>query len=104
MKNKMKYVIVRTCDNCIYAGYLKKKKYNEVVLMKCRQIKTFDYYMYGYIVLSQLAMEGAINIKHPQFSIETDNHTILNVGEIIPTTEKAKKSIQNFPKWRSENK
>lgn len=100
MKNKtekeMKYVIVRSCDAGVFSGYLKSRRDREVVLMRVRRIWYWD----GACSLSQLAMEGTKKPENCKFSVETNNHIVLNICEIIPTTEEARISIQGVKEWK----
>lgn len=91
------YVIIRTENAGVFAGYLKSKDGNEVELTNARRIWYWD----GAASLSQLAMEGTSKPENCKFPCEMDSLTLLGVLEIIPTTEKAKKSIQAVKIWET---
>ena len=94
----MNYVIIRAKEAGVFAGSLKNRNKDEVVLLQARRI----YYWDGAATLSQLAMEGVSkpqNCKFPQ-EISTDI-TILGVIEVISCTEKARISIKKVQAWRN---
>ena len=92
----MKYVLIRTYSAGVFVGYLKSKKDSEVVLLNARRLWYWD----GASSLSQLAMEGVTRPKTCKFPVEVSEVTLLNVIEIIPVTEKAKKSISEVEVWK----
>ena len=92
---KKKYVIVRTYSAGVFAGYLKKRKGQEVILEKARRL----WYWKGASSLSQLAMEG---VKYPnecKFPVEVDRVELFQAIEILDVKEIAKKSIASVPIW-----
>lgn len=91
----MQYVICRTYSAGVFAGYLFTREGNEVVLKYARRIWYWD----GAASLSQLAMEGTSSPDTCKFPCEVDEVTLLNVIEIIPTTEKARLSIIGVKIW-----
>jgi hypothetical protein len=90
------YVIIRAESAGVFAGYLKEKDGNEVVLNRAIRIWYWD----GAASLSQLAMEGVSKPENCKFTCEVDDITILRVIEIITTTSKAKKCIQSVKIWK----
>jgi hypothetical protein len=92
-----KYVIVRATSAGVFAGYLESKDKNEVILKRARRL----WYWEGANTLSQLAMEGVSKPENCKFPCAVDSITILGVIEIIETTSKAKKSIQDVKVWRA---
>lgn len=92
----MKYVLIRTYSAGVFVGYLKSKKDSEVVLYNARRLWYWD----GASSLSQLAMEGVKKKDTCKFPMEVSEITLLNVIEIIPVTEKAKKSIAEVAVWQ----
>ncbi|MFA5381873.1 MAG: hypothetical protein WC356_01820 [Candidatus Micrarchaeia archaeon] len=90
------YVMVRTYSAGVHAGYLKSRIGKEVVLKKARRIWYWD----GAASISQLAMEGTSKASNCKFPCEVDEITLLEAIEIIPITEKAKKSIQGVSVWK----
>jgi hypothetical protein len=92
----MKYVLIRTYSAGVFVGYLKSKKDSEVILQNARRLWYWD----GASSLSQLAMEGVTKPQNCKFPIEVSEVTLLNVIEIIPVTERAKKSISEVAIWK----
>jgi hypothetical protein len=90
-----KYVIVRANGAGVFAGILKEKNGDEVTLNDARRI----WYWTGAASLSQLAMEGTSRPDDCKFPCAVDEILILNVLEIIPTTERAEKSIREVKTW-----
>ena len=93
----MEYVIVRTYSAGVHTGYLKSKDGKEVILLNSRRM----YYWSGASTLSQLAMEGVSNPSDCKFPCEVDSITLTEAIEIIPCTQKAKKSIDSVEIWKS---
>lgn len=91
-----KYVIVRADRAGVFAGVLKEKNGNEVILTDCRRI----WYWKGAASISQLAIDGTSKPKECQFPEAVREICVIGVIEIIPTTEKAEKSIREVPIWK----
>lgn len=91
----MNYVIVRTYSAGVFAGELESRNGQEVVLRNARRLWYWD----GAASLSQLAMEGTSNPKDCKFPCEVDRVELLEVIEILDTTERAKDSIKGVPVW-----
>jgi hypothetical protein len=89
------YMVVRTRDAGVFAGYFESKTGDEVTLTKARRI----WYWAGAASLSQLAMEGTKDPKECKFPCAVDRVILLGVIEIIPATEAARKSIEGVPVW-----
>ena len=101
MNTKLKYVLVRTRNAGVFAGYLKKRTKpgaltTEATLTNVRRI----WYWEGAASLSQLAVEGTNKPEKCQFPIEVPEIDLPEVIEFIGVTEKAKKSIANVPIWK----
>lgn len=92
----MPYIMVRTQSAGVFAGYLKSRNGKEVVLSEARRIWYWD----GAASLSQLAMEGTSKPEKCKFPCEVSEVTLTETIEMIPITEKAKKSIAGVPIWR----
>lgn len=92
-----KYVIVRATNAGVFAGILKSKNGGEVVMNDCRRIWYWD----GAASLSQLAIDGTSKPHNCKFPAPVQEIGIMNVIEIIPTTEKAEKSIREVREWRA---
>lgn len=90
-----KYVIVRAEGAGVFAGILKERTRNEVVLNDARRL----WYWSGAASLSQLAMNGTNRPNDCKFPCAVDEILIFNVLEIIPTTDKAEKSIREVRTW-----
>lgn len=95
MKAKSKYVIVRTYSAGVFAGYLKSKKDQNVVLSDARRL----WYWKGAASLSQLAVDG---VKYPsecKFPAPVSNIELTQAIEILDVTRQAKKIIESVPVW-----
>jgi hypothetical protein len=93
----LKYVIVRTYSAGVFAGYLKSREGQEVVLINARRL----WMWVGAASLSQLAMEGVSKPNECKFPCEADSVELLQAIEIIPCTQKAKESIASVPVWKA---
>lgn len=91
----MKYVIVRTYSAGVFAGYLKSRNGQEVVLVNARRL----WYWAGAASLSQLAMEGVSKPDECKFPCEVATVELLQVIEILDCTEAARLSIKNVDVW-----
>lgn len=91
----LEYCIVRAYSAGVFAGYVKSRDGQEVVLLNARRIWKWD----GAASLSQLAMEGTSKPNGCKFPCEVDEVTLLQVIEIIPCTEKARLSIAGVKIW-----
>lgn len=85
----MPYVVVRSGRAGVFAGNLKEREGQTVTLLNSRRIFYWD----GAASLSQLSQEGVKKPQNCKFPCEIPEHTILEVIEILPCTEKSKKSI-----------
>ena len=92
-----KYVIVRTYSAGVFAGYLKSKKGQEIILEKARRL----WYWKGAASLSQLAVDGVSSPQECKFPAEVSKIELLQAIEILDVTEKAKKSIASVAVWQS---
>lgn len=93
--NGLKYVIVRTYSAGVFAGYLKERKGQEVVLLKARRLWQWA----GAASLSQLAMEGTSAPSSCKFPVEVESVELLQAVEILDVTEKARLSIKGVKIW-----
>lgn len=94
-KMEKDYVIVRTYSAGVFAGNLQSRNGKEVTLLNARRIWYWD----GAASLSQLAMEGTSKPENCKFPCEIDSIVLTEAIEIIPCTEKAKKSIKEVKVW-----
>lgn len=92
----MEYCMVRTYSAGVFAGYIESRNGKEAVLRNARRIWKWD----GAASLSQLATDGTSNPTNCKFPIAVDKVILTEVIEIIPITEKAKKSIEGVPVWK----
>ena len=92
----LEYVIVRTYSAGVFAGYLKSRNGQEVILLKARRLWYWD----GAATLSQLAMEGVKTPGNCKFPQEVEKVELLQVIEILNCTEEAKQSIANVNIWK----
>ena len=76
------YVIVRTFSAGVFAGNLKSRKGQEVVLTNARRI----WYWAGAATLSQLAMEGTSKPKECKFPCPMKEVVLTQAIEIILPT------------------
>jgi hypothetical protein len=94
--NGLEYKIVRTQSAGVFAGYLKSRNGQEVVMLKARRI----FYWTGAASLSQLAMSGTSSPETCKFPEEVECVELLQAIEILDVSEKAKKSIQEVKIWK----
>lgn len=95
VRDGMEYCMVRTYSAGVFAGYVESRNGKEIVLRDARRI----WYWAGAASLSQLAMEGTSKPNECKFPIAVDKVILTEVIEIIPITNKAKKSIDEVPVW-----
>jgi len=91
------YVMVRTYSAGVFAGYLSSRTGQEVVMKNARRM----WYWTGAASLSQLATDGTASPEDCKFPCAVAEVTLLQVIEIIPITDKAKKSIDEVAVWQS---
>jgi len=91
-----KYVIVRTTSAGVFAGFLKSRNGQEVVLTQVRRI----WYWKGAASLSQLSVDGVAAPNECKFPVEISEVILTQAIEILPVTEKARKSIASVPVWK----
>ena len=96
MPKQSPYYIVRTYSAGVFAGNIKSRKGQEVVMTNARRLWYWD----GAASLSQLAMEGTKAPSHCKFPCEVDEVTLLQVIEILKCTKVAEKSIKDVPVWK----
>lgn len=91
----MEYCMVRTYSAGVFAGYLENRSGKEAVLRNARRIWYWD----GAASISQLATHGTSKPENCKFPCAVDKVILTEVIEIIPITEKAKKSIDEVRVW-----
>lgn len=92
----LKYVIARTYSAGVFAGYLKERKGKEATLLNARRI----WYWAGAASLSQLAIDGTSKPKECKFPTEVPEVLLTEVIEVLPVSEKARKSIAEVVEWK----
>lgn len=93
----MPYVVVRAQSAGVFAGYLKDKKDTEVTLANVRRLWCW----YGAASCSQLAMDGVSKPDDCKFTAPNTEIIIKNWIEILPATEKARKSLEGVKPWKA---
>lgn len=94
--NGMPYVIVRTYSAGVFAGYLKSRNGQEVVMVNARRI----WYWAGAASLSQLANDGTSKPKDCKFPAAVSKIELTQAIEILDCTEKAQNSIESVSEWK----
>lgn len=94
-KNADKYYIVRTFSAGVFAGNIKSRNGQEVIMTNARRL----WYWSGAASLSQLAVDGTSSPQNCKFPVKVPEVVLLQVIEIIPMSEKAKASIDAVPVW-----
>lgn len=90
-----KHCIVRTYSAGVFAGTLEERDGKEARLSNARRIWYWD----GAASLSQLAMSGTSKPEKCKFPEPVSEVLLTEVIEIIPTTDKARESIESVPVW-----
>jgi hypothetical protein len=91
------YVIARTYSAGVFAGELKSRNGKEVELLNARRLWSWA----GAASLSQLAMEGTSKPESCKFPCEVTSVILTEVIELLPVTDKSKKSIKGVPVWKA---
>ena len=89
------YVIARSNGAGVFAGVLINRKKQEVTLAGARRLWYWD----GAASLSQLSQEGVKKPENCKFPCEVPEVILTTIVEILPTTEAARHSIAEVPKW-----
>ena len=90
-----RYVIVRTYSAGCFAGYLKSRKGQEVVMTKARRLWYWD----GAATLSQLAQSGTSKPQNCKFPEAVDLIELTQAIEVIDVMPKAQASIMAVKVW-----
>jgi len=91
----MEYKIVRTYSAGVFAGYVKSRKGQEVVMIKARRLWSWA----GAASLSQLAEEGTSSPEKCKFPCEVSKIELFQLIEMLDVSEKAKKTIDAVKVW-----
>ena len=89
-------VIVRCDRSGVFYARIEKRTGSEAVLRNARKI----WYWAGAASLAQLAVDGVSKPSECKFPTPVDKITVLDVVEILETTETARKSIEGVPIWK----
>lgn len=95
MENQ-KYYIVRGDRSGVFAGNIKERNGQEVLMTNVRRLWYWD----GASSISQLAKEGTTNPSDCKFSVPVDEVLILDAIEIDTCTKVAEKSIKDVREWK----
>lgn len=95
--DSFEYVMVRTQNAGVFAGYLKEEEGERVVLTTARRI----WYWAGAASLSQLAQSGTSKPESCKFPEAVSELRLTQVIEIIPITATAKATIDAVAVWKS---
>lgn len=91
------YVIVRTTSAGVFAGEIVRREGKELELKNARRLWRWS----GAASLSQLAMEGVKKPTECRFPCEVISVTLTEATEILPCTERARRSIMEVPIWKA---
>ena len=97
MNNNNNFVIVRSSNSGVHAGFLVSQQGDTVVLKDARRLwRWVVAKMTGELAtLSEVAVHGLnTNDSRSRISIVVPEITVLGVCEIIPASDKAKETIQ----------
>lgn len=89
------HVVVRTYSAGVFAGTLKSREGKEAILADARRI----WFWAGAATLSELATKGTSKPEECKFPGPVSEVLLTEVIEIIPTTEKARASIEGVVPW-----
>ena len=90
-----KYVICRTYSAGVFMGKLTKMKKKCATLENARRLWKWS----GAASLSQLSVDGVKNPEDCKFPCSVEKVLLTEVIEIIPVTDRAKKSIDGVKVW-----
>lgn len=90
-----RYCMVRTYSAGVFAGTVQSRNGKEVVLTDARRIWYWD----GAASLSQLATDGTSKPGNCKFPAPVAEVLLTEAIEIIPITDKARRSIASVKEW-----
>lgn len=91
-----KYCVVRGKYFGVFAGTVESMEGNTVLLKDARRLWYWD----GAASLSQVAAEGVKAPRSCKFTVTVQRVLLLDVIEIIPTTDLAEQNIKEVPVWK----
>lgn len=95
-KDGLPYVVIRSRDSGVHAGYLQERRGDEVDLIDSRRLWYWD----GAATLSQVAMEGVKKPSNCKFAVTLPKITVLGICEVINATEAARSNIESVEAWK----
>ena len=93
--NDKSYVVVRTYSAGCFAGFLDSRNGKEVTLLDARRLWCWA----GASSLSELAVNGTAKPNECKFPVPVPRIVLTEAIEVIDTTDKGKKSIQEVKPW-----
>lgn len=97
-RDGMKYCIIRTRDSGVFAAYVSERDGTEATLIDSRRLWYWD----GAASLSELSQCGTSKPSNCKFPCVIPEMIVTGILEIIPCSEKAKKSIDSVKVWESK--
>lgn len=94
-----KHAIVRTNEAGVFAGIVAALKGDTAEVTEARRL----WYWNGAASLSELSQHGVSKPNECKFPCAVPVVFLNGVIEIIPTSEKARKSIEEVPEWRKRS-
>lgn len=91
-----RYCIIRTYSAGVFAGILKSRDGQEVVVEQAIRLWRWA----GAASLSQLAVSGTSKPENCKFPPPVPEVLVTQVIEIIPCTDRARASIESVPEWK----
>jgi hypothetical protein len=89
------YIICRTYSAGVFAGTLKSREGQEVVLTNARRLWYWD----GAASLSELSVSGTKKPHSCKFPVALPEVMLLQAIELLPVSEPARKSIEGVSTW-----
>ena len=96
---KNDYVMARTVNAGVFAGYLESFENGTILLTNARRMWYWD----GAASLSELSQVGTIKPNECKFPVAVSKVYLTDVIEILAITDLAKKSIESVPVWTAKN-
>lgn len=93
---KLNYYIVRGKNSGVFAGNIKERNGQEVLMSNVRRLWYWD----GACSISQLAAEGTVKPNECKFSVVVEEILVLDAIEIDACSKKAEASIKGVKEWK----
>lgn len=93
----MRFAIVRTRSAGVFAGWVKSRSGQEVVVVAARRL----WYWSGAASLSQLSVDGTSKPEQCKFPVAVPEVWLPEVIELLWCTAKAKASLDSVAVWRN---